>query len=377
VSCWRRAAFPRAACGVVQNRKVDGDASLQDLALDDRQWAILLSTYESCQALLTQNEELGERRLQRLLTLVGAAGLAVGLAADRITGDALLAVVAAVSGLLMILGFLTNLRVAQRDTATSWYKVDLYRLRRSVAGSNGRLAEVLPHMDDDAPQLRQRAWYPSRGGLVEFVGVLTAIFGGIAAFCGVYAGWSSVPASLGAGLVAVVGLWLLQIWAVRAIYRKSGCLAPFVPASETFRANVGIVVKNTNGQVLVHERSDHPGSWQFPQGGIDRGEARLAAARRELQEETGLEPTDVALVRELGRWLVYELPEEDRSKKTGLGQVQWWFLFQQRDGGAEPDVRAARANEFTNSEWVSFDEAVRRAVTFKRPVYEQLQAEFE
>lgn len=360
----------------MQTRAVDGDTSLRDLGLDDRQWALLLSTYENRETLLMENEALGERRLQVLLTVVGAAGVSVGLVADQVTDEALLAIAAAVSGLLTILGFLTNMRVAQRDTATSWYKADLYRLRRYVAGDNRGLAHALPHLDEDAPQLRRRPWYPSRGGLVEFVGVLTALFGGVAGFCAVYAQWSSLPAAVGTGILAAAGLWLVQIWAVRSIYRSEGCLAPRAPASETFRANVGIVVRNPTGDVLVLERRDHPGSWQFPQGGIDRREDRLAAAHRELCEETGLEPDDVTLVGDLGRWLAYELPEQHRSRKTGLGQVQWWFLFEHRDGARSPDVHAARDDEFRAGEWVSFDEAVRRAVEFKRPVYEQLRAAF-
>ncbi|HEX6421887.1 MAG TPA: RNA pyrophosphohydrolase [Acidimicrobiales bacterium] len=355
---------------------MDGATSDEDLELDDRQWALLLSTYDTREALLMENEALGERRLQMLLTVVGAAGVAVGLVANEVTDEALLTIAAAVSGLLTILGFLTNMRVAQRDTATSWYKADLDRMRRYVTAGNSGLAHALPNMGGDAPQLRRRPWYPSRGGLVDIVGVLTAIFGGIAGFCASYAGWRSLPASLATGLVAIVGLWLVQISAVRSIYRSRDCLAPIVPTSEIFRANVGMVVRNAGGRVLVLERRDHPGSWQFPQGGIDRGEDRLAAAHRELHEETGLEPNDVTLVRPLGRWLVYELPEEHRSRKTGLGQVQWWFLFQHREGRPAPDVNAAPDNEFSASEWVSFDEAVSRAVEFRKPVYEELRAAF-
>jgi len=136
-------------------------------------------------------------------------------------------------------------------------------------------------------------------------------------------------------------------------------------------------VRNADGQVLVARRSDHPESWQFPQGGINRGENRLTAALRELKEETKLGKDDITLVRDVGQWLVYELPEEERSKKTGLGQVQWWFVFQHRGGAPLPDVKTAAANEFTASEWVPFAEAVNRAVGFKRHVYEKLRAELD
>ena len=40
--------------------------------------------------------------------------------------------------------------------------------------------------------------------------------------------------------------------------------------SDGFRANVGIILANTEGQVLWTKRIGHD-SWQFPQGGIDRG----------------------------------------------------------------------------------------------------------
>lgn len=41
--------------------------------------------------------------------------------------------------------------------------------------------------------------------------------------------------------------------------------------------------------------------WQFAQGGVDKGEDCLAAARRELQEETGV--TSAQLVTEMPVWL--------------------------------------------------------------------------
>ncbi len=38
--------------------------------------------------------------------------------------------------------------------------------------------------------------------------------------------------------------------------------------ADGFRANVGIILTNTQGQVLWAKRVGH-NSWQFPQGGID------------------------------------------------------------------------------------------------------------
>ncbi|HZZ88609.1 MAG TPA: NUDIX domain-containing protein, partial [Caulobacteraceae bacterium] len=55
------------------------------------------------------------------------------------------------------------------------------------------------------------------------------------------------------------------------------------------RPNVGIVLIARTGKVWLGRRAGTaPPNWQFPQGGIDVGEDALAAARRELQEETGV-----------------------------------------------------------------------------------------
>ena len=54
-----------------------------------------------------------------------------------------------------------------------------------------------------------------------------------------------------------------------------------------FRANVGIILSNCDGEVFWGKRIGQT-SWQFPQGGIDEGETPLEAMFRELHEETGL-----------------------------------------------------------------------------------------
>ena len=68
--------------------------------------------------------------------------------------------------------------------------------------------------------------------------------------------------------------------------------------TEQFRENVAIIVSNSEGKVLLCARADNPGfEWQFPQGGIDKGESVLEAAYRELSEETGIK--EVELIKEI------------------------------------------------------------------------------
>jgi putative (di)nucleoside polyphosphate hydrolase len=53
-----------------------------------------------------------------------------------------------------------------------------------------------------------------------------------------------------------------------------------------FRANVGIVLTRGSGEVFLGGRVGGRG-WQFPQGGVNRGERVEDALYRELKEEIG------------------------------------------------------------------------------------------
>ena len=59
--------------------------------------------------------------------------------------------------------------------------------------------------------------------------------------------------------------------------------------ADGYRANVGIVLMNDDRQVFIGGRVGARG-WQFPQGGIRRGERPEDALYRELTEEVGLRP---------------------------------------------------------------------------------------
>ena len=73
------------------------------------------------------------------------------------------------------------------------------------------------------------------------------------------------------------------------------------------RSGVGIVVLNENNKVFVARRVDNKKNfWQMPQGGVDKDEDYLAAAYRELEEETSIKNVD--LIKELDGLISYELP---------------------------------------------------------------------
>ncbi len=141
--------------------------------------------------------------------------------------------------------------------------------------------------------------------------------------------------------------------------------------SQFFRANAGAVICNGQGLILSLERSDVPGAWQLPQGGMHKGEAPLETVMREIEEETGLAAAALTCLGEHPELLVYELPEDKRTPKTGRGQVQYWFYF--LTDALEPCL----GKEFRAYEWLSFAALVERVVAFRQPLYHKLAGYFD
>src|SRR5260221_6811431 len=91
-----------------------------------------------------------------------------------------------------------------------------------------------------------------------------------------------------------------------------------------FRPNVAAIVRRSNGRILVGERSDRPGCWQFPQGGIKNSETPEQALQRELQEEISLPPDSYRISDRRGTPSF--LPSA-RRKRAGLGRQHRTQLF--------------------------------------------------
>ena len=75
---------------------------------------------------------------------------------------------------------------------------------------------------------------------------------------------------------------------------------------EGYRANVGIILCNDAGRLMLAGRAGSKG-WQFPQGGMLEGEQPREAMFRELHEEVGLTPDDVDVLGATEDWLRYRL----------------------------------------------------------------------
>lgn len=147
--------------------------------------------------------------------------------------------------------------------------------------------------------------------------------------------------------------------------------------AEGFRANVGIILANTQGQVLWAKRIGH-NSWQFPQGGIDFGETPTDAMYRELYEEVGLLPNQVEVLAVTKNWLRYRLPRRYvryDNNPVCIGQKQKWFLLRLDEQFANQIRFDTAKPEFDEWAWVSYWYPVNQIVPFKREVYRQALSE--
>jgi putative (di)nucleoside polyphosphate hydrolase len=160
------------------------------------------------------------------------------------------------------------------------------------------------------------------------------------------------------------------------------------PETLPYRPCVGIMVLNRDGLAwaghrIAEENSEYDGSpklWQMPQGGIDKGEDPLPAARRELYEETGMR--SVTLLAEAPGWINYDLPRHLVGiglKGKYRGQTQKWFAFRFNGDDSEIEINpppGGHAAEFDRWAWKPMGELPDLIVAFKRNVYEQVVAAF-
>jgi putative (di)nucleoside polyphosphate hydrolase len=94
-------------------------------------------------------------------------------------------------------------------------------------------------------------------------------------------------------------------------------------AEPRYHENVAAILRNREGKILICERLHIPDAWQFPQGGVDKGETAEQALVREVWEEVGLDADDFRVVEKRGGYR-YLFPKG--PKKGHDGKVQTYFL---------------------------------------------------
>jgi putative (di)nucleoside polyphosphate hydrolase len=138
-----------------------------------------------------------------------------------------------------------------------------------------------------------------------------------------------------------------------------------------YRPNVGIILVNGRNEVFWGKRiREH--SWQFPQGGIKRGESPEQAMYRELHEEVGLRPEHVRIIARTRDWLRYDVPTHwVRRDWRGhyRGQKQIWFLLRMVGRDCDVQLRATEHPEFDAWRWNDYWIPLDSVIEFKREVY--------
>lgn len=141
--------------------------------------------------------------------------------------------------------------------------------------------------------------------------------------------------------------------------------------ADGYRANVGIIVANNLGKVLLAGRHGRRG-WQFPQGGIKPDEAPEQAMLRELHEELGLRAADIDILGATSDWIRYRLPKRyvrKNSMPLCIGQKQIWYALRLRSTDDAIVLDATDEPEFDRWRWVDFWRPVNEVIYFKRRVY--------
>ena len=142
------------------------------------------------------------------------------------------------------------------------------------------------------------------------------------------------------------------------------------------RTGVGIILLNNENNVFVGKRIDNPkDSWQMPQGGVDENENFLQAAKRELEEETGIK--SVKLIKEVEGWFKYDLPSYLMGKLWKgkyRGQKQKWFVMKFLGKPEEINVKTKNP-EFLDWKWIELSKLPEIAVHFKADVYKKIKKE--
>ncbi len=142
--------------------------------------------------------------------------------------------------------------------------------------------------------------------------------------------------------------------------------------TRTYRRNVGVVLRRADGKILMCERINKAGAWQFPQGGVKRKEERLDALWREIEEELGLVPPEqFCTVVGYGPEVTYRFrgKARERISRKYKGQAQMLYLMDYHGTDEDFDLEYDDHPEFRAFQWVTVQEAIEIIWKIKRPVF--------
>lgn len=123
--------------------------------------------------------------------------------------------------------------------------------------------------------------------------------------------------------------------------------------------HAGVVVKWQSSILIAlrKHKNSHMQHWQFPQGRVEFGEDPLHAAKRELFEETGINPHHVEWYKKETSWLSYESLYKQHK-------IKFFYAYTFN----KPNVKICR-KEFIRYQWAEVDDLPKLfQFSFKRQV---------
>jgi 8-oxo-dGTP pyrophosphatase MutT (NUDIX family) len=105
-------------------------------------------------------------------------------------------------------------------------------------------------------------------------------------------------------------------------------------------------------EYLILKRKLHWKGWEFPKGGLEKGEKIRDTIKREMKEETGLKPLSIKKFDFSGKYK-YDKTYEDR--KGIIGQIFTLYAAEVKKGKVKIDK-----TEHSEYQWLNFDKAIKK-----------------
>jgi 8-oxo-dGTP pyrophosphatase MutT (NUDIX family) len=121
----------------------------------------------------------------------------------------------------------------------------------------------------------------------------------------------------------------------------------------------GIVIGE--GGMIALVRNQVTTKWFFPKGGIDEGETDEQAARREIQEEAGL--NDLEYIADLGSFSRPHIKKDGAYDETQINQIRM-FLF-----AATAEASPTPSHEIAEAQWFPYREVALQLEDTKEKVW--------